>query len=231
MNENPPDADPTNVVPAIDPILNEPPAVDLVEPTTLEALPDTVFNPAYFRYNNITFILDVSSSMNGMGKLDLLKMSMIELAKILRQDDIISMIKFSADVETVLKGSRGDRKEEIISTVKGLKTSSYTAGGDAIKAAYKLNRKNYIEGGNNMVIMITDGVFNRGDKDYLETINENYEKYGIKFSVVGIKTSEYITKYMKTIVAEGEGDFVRILTINDAMHKLVDEIKRTSFRF
>lgn len=224
----------TQEVPVVeDPIVvNDPPVVDPpLEEKTLEELPDSVFTPGYFSFNNITFILDVSTSMNGMGKMDFLKMSMIELANILRPEDIVSMIKYSSEVETIMKGAHGDRKEEIIGTVKGLKTSGLTAGGDAIKAAYKLNRKNYIEGGNNIVIMITDGVFNRGDKDYLKTIKKFYASQGIKFSVVGIKTSDYITGHMKNIVKEGGGDFVRILTIQDAKSKLIQEIRRTSFKF
>ena len=215
-----------------EPVLNDPPVVnDPVEPVELTELPDTVFTPDYFKFNNITFILDVSSSMNGMGKMDLLKMSMIELAKTLRANDKVSMIKFSAEVEVLLEGISGAEEEQIVSTVKGLKTSSYTAGGDAIKMAYKLNRKHYIEGGNNMVIMITDGVFNRGDKDYLKTIKRYYNSQGVIFSVVGIKTSDYITDHMMNVVSNGGGDFVRILNIHDAQTKLIEEIRRTSFKF
>jgi Ca-activated chloride channel homolog len=231
INEDPPEEIPETVEPAHEPVVNEPPIEEPLEPTTLAELPDSVFTPGYFKYNNITFILDVSLSMNGMGKLDLLKLSMIELTKILRKEDVISMIKFSAEVETILPGASGESKEEIKSSVQSLKATSFTAGGDAIKVAYKLNRKNYIEGGNNMVIMITDGVFNRGDKNYLDVIKKNYDKYGIKFSVVGIKTSDYITKHMKTIVDVGAGDFIRILTVDDAMVKLIEEIKKNSFRF
>jgi Ca-activated chloride channel family protein len=220
--------------PAVDPPLDTNSVVESrppVEPTTLEELPDTVFTNDYFKYNNITFILDVSTSMSGMGKMDLMKMSMIELTKILRHPDMVSMIKYSSEVETILKGSHGDQKEEIISVVKGLKYSGMTAGGDAIKAAYKLNKKTYIENGNNMVIMITDGVFNKGDKDYLKTIEKNYENMGIKFSVVGIKTSDFITKHMLNVVSYGAGDFIRILSIDDAQAKLIEEIKRSSFKY
>jgi Ca-activated chloride channel family protein len=201
------------------------------EKKTLEELPDTVFTDDYFKYNNITFILDVSTSMAGMGKLDLMKMSMIELAKILRGNDVVSMIKYSSEVETILEGATGDEKQQIISTVKGLKYSGMTAGGDAIKAAYKLNRKTYIPEGNNMVIMITDGVFNKGDKNYLKTIEKYYESMGIKFSVVGIKTSDFITKHMLDVVSYGGGDFVRILDIDDAQESLIEEIRKSSFKF
>ena len=201
--------DPVDEPPVNDPIIVDEPPVDTVgtelpvEIVRLDEIPDTIWDPKYFKYNNITFILDVSSSMNGMGKMDLLKMSMIELAKILRGNDLISMVKFSENVETIMEGANGNQKEEIINTVKSLKTSSYTAGGDAIKEAYKVNKRNYIQGGNNMVIMITDGVFNRGDKDYLKTIERNYKNMGIKFCVVGIKTSEWTNKHLTNVVFSG----------------------------
>lgn len=226
--------DTTVITPQVDPvdqveIVEE--EIEEVEEIALEELPDTVFTNSYFKYNNITFILDVSTSMNGMGKMDLLKTSMIELAEILRSNDMVSMVKYSSEVEVILKNASGDNKEEIVNVVNGLKTSGMTAGGNAIKSAYKLNKKSHIEGGNNIVIMITDGVFNKGDKDYLKTIQKAYKANGTIFSVVGIKTSDYITKHMKNIVENGGGHFIRILNQEDAETKLIAEIKRTSFKF
>jgi Ca-activated chloride channel family protein len=236
IDHNPPSED-KDTIEVIDNNLpeqyNENPAVNSpeVDPIPLAELPDTIFNDSYFKYNNITFILDVSSSMNGMGKMDLMKMSMIELTNILRANDMISMIKYSSEVETILANTHGDQKEEIIEVVQSLKTFGMTAGGNAIKSAYKLNKKSFIPGGNNQVIMITDGVFNKGDKDYLKTIRNYYKSKGVKFSVVGIKTSDYITKHMKNIVEEGGGDFIRILDVEDAQNKLIEEIKKNSFKF
>lgn len=220
-----PQVDPVDEVEIVEEVVEE------VEEIALEELPDSVFTNSYFKYNNITFILDVSTSMNGMGKMNLLKTSMIELTEILRSNDIISMVKYSSEVEVILKNVSGDRKEEIVEVVNGLKTSGMTAGGNAIKSAYKLNKKTYIPEGNNIVIMITDGVFNKGDKDYLKTIQNTYKSKGTIFSVVGIKTSDYITKHMKNIVEKGGGHFIRILNEEDAKTKLIAEIKRTSFKF
>lgn len=120
INEDPPVEE---VVEENDPPVEEvveetpPPVEEVVEevappvtPTTLEELPDTVFTDDYFKFNNITFILDVSTSMSGMGKMDLMKMSMIELAKILRNNDVVSMIKYSSEVETILEGATGEKK-------------------------------------------------------------------------------------------------------------------------
>jgi len=235
IDPNVPDEDEDAEVVVVDPpeVPKDDPPVDIpsVDPVPLAELPDTVFTESYFKYNNITFILDVSSSMNGMGKMDLMKLSMIELTNILRPNDMVSMIKYSSEVETILTNTHGDQKEEIIEVVQDLRTFGMTAGGNAIKSAYKLNKKSYIEDGNNQVIMITDGVFNKGDKDYLKTIRNYYKSKGVKFSVVGIKTSDYITKHMKDIVEQGGGDFIRILDVEDAQNKLIEEIKKNSFKF
>lgn len=201
-----------------------------IDNTPLNELPDTLFDFAHFKYNNITFILDVSSSMNSSGKLDLLKVSMTELVKILRPEDLISVIKYSSSVSVVVDGLSGQDKEVILDRVAQLKTSSSTAGGDAIKMAYEMNDRVYAADRNNIVIMITDGAFNKGSMTYLETIAKNYQEKGIIFSVVGIHTSTYITEHMQEVVGAGGGSFIEVRNIVDAQTKIIEEIKRTSFR-
>jgi Ca-activated chloride channel homolog len=211
----------------------EPEIVTVIEPVIippLADLPDSVFDAGYFKYNNITFVLDASSSMNGMGKLDLLKMSMIELVKILRPEDNITVLKYAAEVDVILQHTSGDKKEEIIQVIKGIKTSGSTAGGDAIKTAYALNQEKHIYEGNNLIIMITDGLFNKGATDYESVIAGNYQQHGTRFSVVGIKTTSYVSEHMQDIVKLGGGDYVQINTIQDAQTKLIGEIRRTSYK-
>lgn len=196
----------------------------------LAAIPDSTFDPSYFKYSNITFILDASSSMNAYGKLDLLKMSMIELVKILRTEDNITILKYAAEVDIILEHTSGDKKEEIINTIKGIKTSGSTAGGDAIKTAYALNNEKYKHDGNNLVIIITDGLFNAGAKDYDAVIAQHYKNHGTIFSVVGIKTTSYIAEHLKLVAQKGGGDFIPVNNIQDAQENLVNELKRTAYK-
>jgi len=233
LNEEPEEEDiivetpPADTIPEVVEEIEEPIVLD---DTPLEELPDTLFDVQHFKMNNITFILDVSSSMNSHGKLDLLKLSMTELVEILRPNDLISIIKYSSSVSVVADGMNGTEKENIKARVAKLRTSASTAGGDAIKVAYAMNRRVYSPKRNNIVIMITDGAFNKGSKDYLEIIAKNYQEKGIIFSVVGIKTSSYITEHMRNIVNEGGGDFIEVRNVEDAKTKIIKEIKRTSFR-
>lgn len=78
--------------------------------------------------------------------------------------------------------------------------------------------------------MITDGLFNKGAMDYESVIASNYQNYGTRFSVVGIKTTDYVTEHMQEIVKLGGGDFIQVHTIEDAQAKIVNEIRRTSYK-
>ncbi|MBI3134884.1 MAG: VWA domain-containing protein [Bacteroidetes bacterium] len=217
---------PEDSVPEItEPVIIEP---EIIPPLT--AIPDTLLDPDYFKYSNITFILDASSSMNSSGKMELLKLSMIELVKMLRPEDNITVLKYAAEVDLVLQHTSGDKKDEIIAAIKGIKTSGSTAGGDAIKTAYAMNREKFIAGGNNLIIIITDGVFNKGATDYDATIESNFKTYGTRFSVVGIKTTDFVAEHMQNIVKLGGGEFIEINTVSDAQTKLISEIRRTAYK-
>jgi Ca-activated chloride channel family protein len=201
---------------------------EIIPPLT--EIPDSILDPGYFKFSNITFILDASSSMNSYGKLDLMKMSMIELVKILRPDDNVTVLKYAAEAQVLLEHVSGAQKEEIISVIKGIKTSGSTAGGDAIKVAYALNQQRHLHDGNNLVIMITDGVFNKGSTDYDATIENYFKSDGTRFSVVGIKTTDFVAEHMQAIVTKGGGDFIEIHTVHDAQTKLIAEIRRTAYK-
>lgn len=215
------------VVEVEEPIVENTPPKDT---TKIDDLPPTNFDKSHFAPNNIVFIVDVSSSMNGMGKLDLMKLSMIELTKVLRPEDKVSLIAYSGHVHILLEDVSAMQKDDIIEQVQSLQAKGYTAGGDAIKEGYRLAEKHYIEGGNNLIFMVTDGAFNKGDKNFKHLISKSYNKKDIKFSVVGIKTTDFLTTEMKSLSHLGGGEYVRIITIDDAKNKLFEEVRRTSFR-
>jgi len=213
-----------------EPEVEEPALIEPVIIPPLTEIPDTILDPGYFKYSNITFVLDASSSMNAYGKMDLLKLSMIELVKILRPDDNVTVLKYAAEVDMILNHTSGDKKEEIIAAIKGIKTSGSTAGGDAIKTAYRMNSEKFINGGNNLIIMITDGLFNAGAKDYEATIEQGFKSNGTRFTVVGIKTTDYVSDLMQDVVKKGGGSFIEIHSVYDAQTKLISEIRRTAYK-
>jgi len=180
-----------------------------------------------FKSNNIIFLLDVSTSMNSDGKLDLLKASLIEMVKKLSENDTITLISYSTFSKVIIEGISAKEKDLLIETIKGIKAQGMTAGGDGMKLAYRQGREHFIKGGNNQVIMATDGKFNRGNMNLDKLVEKNYKR-GIGLTVLGIKNKPEDAESMSAIAQIGGGRFLLIQNYEDSKEMLVSEIKRTS---
>jgi uncharacterized protein YegL len=187
---------------------------------------ETPVKPVY-KSNNIVFLLDVSTSMNKEGKLDLLKASLIEMVNGLRPEDRITLISYSTFSKVILDGTSGSEKELLIQKIKAIRAQGVTAGGDGMKLAYKQAKRNYIEGGNNQVIMATDGKFNRGATNLDRLVTKNYQR-GIGITVLGIKNKPENADEMQSIANLGGGNYLAIENYEDSKQLLINEIKRTS---
>lgn len=177
--------------------------------------------------NNIVFLLDVSSSMNQGGKLDLLKSSMIELTYTLRDVDKITIVAYSTFSNVLLETTTGDQKDKIIEAIKGIKANGLTAGGDGMKLAYKQAYKNFIDDGNNQVIMATDGDFNRGTTN-VDKLVVKYIKKGVKISVLGIKNKAMHAKDMQEIAELGKGHYLFVDNYTVSKTILIEELRKQS---
>lgn len=191
---------------------------------TLNSIPEK--KPRY-KSNNIVFLLDVSTSMNSEGKLDLLKSSLIEMVKKLSENDTITLISYSTFSKVIVEGISAKEKQVLIETIKEIKAQGMTAGGDGMKLAYRQGRAHFIEGGNNQVIMATDGKFNKGNMNLDRLVKKNYER-GIGLTVLGIKNKPEDAESMSSIAQIGGGRFLLIQNYEDSKEILISEIKRTS---
>ncbi len=187
------------------------------------------FNSENYLPNNIVFLLDVSTSMKYNGKLELLKASMQELAKLIRPSDKVTIIGYSSTATVLLNTTYGNNKDTLKSTISGLTTKGLTAGGKGLKLACKQAMQQYINNGNNQVIIATDGDFNQGDEN-VNRIAKKYRKCGLKISVVGIKTKPEPEKNMLLLAKNGGGNYLPINGYKSATFSLVNEIKINSFK-
>jgi Ca-activated chloride channel family protein len=110
--------------------------------------------------SNLVFLLDVSGSMNSADKLGLLKKGLGLLIDQLREEDRIAIVVYAGAAGVVLKSTKGDKKEEFKRVLNQLSAGGSTAGSAGIQLAYKIAEKNFIEGGNNRILLATDGDFN-----------------------------------------------------------------------
>ncbi len=187
------------------------------------------FNKENYLPNNIVFLLDVSTSMKYNGKLELLKASMQELADLIRPIDKVTIIGYSSTATVLLNTTYGSSKDTLKSTISNLKTKGLTAGGEGLKLACKKAMEQYIDNGNNQVIIATDGDFNQGNEN-VNRLAKKYKKCGLLISIVGIKAKLEPEENMKLLAKNGGGNYLPINNYKKATFSLVNEIKINSFK-
>lgn len=188
------------------------------------------FDDSYFKPINVVFVLDVSSSMKQVDKIELMKYSLFQLTDMLRPQDKIGIVTYADDARVLLKSTKGNLKDDIKKEVGALKAFGYTSGGSGIKLGYKEAKKSLIADGTNHVIVITDGAFNRNSDDYKRYIKK-YKKKGINMSIVGIKNKDVAEEKMRAVAELAGGHFVGIQKLADAQNNLKQEIRRLAYRY
>jgi Ca-activated chloride channel family protein len=179
--------------------------------------------------NNLVFLLDVSGSMNSPSKLPLLKAAFRLLINELRSEDHVAMVVYAGAAGLVLPSTPGDRKSEILDALETLEAGGSTAGGAGIQLAYEIARDSYVEGGNNRVILATDGDFNVGtssDAALVRLIEEKREQ-GTFLTVLGFGTGNLKDAKMEQLADHGNGNFAYIDNVLEARKVLVTELGGT----
>ena len=187
------------------------------------------FDAAHFKPINVVFVLDVSSSMKQVDKIELMKYSLFQLTDMLRPQDKIGIVTYASDARVLLNTTSGDQKERIKKEVTELKAFGYTAGGSGIKLGFREAKRAMIPNGKNQVIVITDGAFNRNSEDYKKYV-KRYLKKGIYMSVVGVKNKSVDEQEMREAAALGGGHYVPIMKLSDAQHNLKQEIRMLTYK-
>lgn len=181
--------------------------------------------------SNLTFLIDVSGSMDYYNKLPLVIESLKLLVNNLRTEDKVSIVVYAGNAGLVLPPTTGDEKEEIIDALSKLKAGGSTAGGQGIELAYKTNLENFVKNGNNRVILCTDGDFNVGvsSDDALIRLIEEKRNLGIFLTVLGYGQGNYQDAKMQKLANKGNGNHAYIDDLNEAKKVLVNEFGGTLF--
>jgi len=179
--------------------------------------------------SNLVFLLDVSGSMHSPDKLPLLKTAFRMLVDQLRPRDRVAMVVYAGAAGLVLPSTPGSQKDEILAAIDGLQAGGSTAGGAGLKLAYKVAAENHVRGGNNRVILATDGDFNVGassDAEMVRLIEEKREQ-GTFLTVLGFGTGNLKDSKMEQIADHGNGNFAYIDNALEARKVLVSEMGGT----
>jgi len=168
--------------------------------------------------NNLVFLIDVSGSMNPANRLPLLKQAFKYLVDQLRPQDRVAIVVYAGAAGLVLESTTGAEKAKITSAIDMLQAGGSTAGGAGIKLAYKIAQQNYIHGGNNRVIIGTDGDFNVGvsSTSELKKLIEQKRESGVYLTILGFGMGNYKDGRMKELSMAGNGNYAYIDNIMEA---------------
>lgn len=181
--------------------------------------------------SNLVFLIDVSGSMMDENKLPLVRSSMKLLVDQLRQQDKVAIVVYAGSAGQVLPSTNGYEKTKIKDAIDKLEAGGSTAGGEGIKLAYRIAKENFVEDGNNRVILCTDGDFNVGvtSNDALERLIEEERKSGVFLTVLGYGTGNYQDSKMQRLANKGNGNHAYIDNLVEARKVLVSEFGGTLF--
>ncbi|RZJ43810.1 MAG: VWA domain-containing protein [Chryseobacterium sp.] len=168
--------------------------------------------------SNLVFLIDVSGSMADENKLPLLKESLKILLNQLRPQDRVGIVVYAGSAGVVLPSTSASDKNTIMQAFNKLQAGGSTAGGEGIELAYKLAKENFIKGGNNRVVLATDGDFNVGVSSAanLETLIEEKRKSGIFLTCLGYGMGNYKDNKMETLADKGNGNYAYIDNLQEA---------------
>ena len=181
--------------------------------------------------SNLVFLIDVSGSMSAYNKLPLLKQSFRILVDKLRPQDRVAMVVYAGAAGLVLNSTSGKQKTKIINALDKLSAGGSTAGGAGINLAYKVAKENFIDGGNNRVILATDGDFNIGASSdaAMERLIEEKRDDGVFLTVLGFGMGNYKDSKMEKLSNAGNGNYAYIDNILEAKKMFGHELWGTLF--
>jgi Ca-activated chloride channel family protein len=171
---------------------------------------------------NLVFLVDVSGSMNQPSKLGLVKYSLMQLLRSLRDEDTLSIVTYASRDEVVLPPTPVSHRGEILEALARLEAGGSTAGADGINTAYELAQDAFIDDGINRVVLCTDGDFNVGVRDEaLVELVESWRDRGVFLSVLGYgNPNRFNDSFLEQLSNRAEGNYSFIDSRNEALRVL-----------
>lgn len=181
--------------------------------------------------SNLVFLIDVSGSMDLPNRLPLLKEAFQLLVKNLRSEDKVSIVTYGGTVGVWMQPTSGAEKEKISKAIEELTANGDTPGEAAIRMAYKVAESTFIKGGNNRIILATDGDFNVGQKseEDLEELISKEKQSGVFLTCLGVGMGNYKDSKIEVLSKKGNGNFAYIDDVREAEKVLVTEFTQTLY--
>jgi len=188
-------------------------------------------DPARIPPANLVLLIDISGSMDLPNKLPLLKSAFRLLVNNLRDIDTLSIVTYGGSVAVSMGPTSGAEKKKILEAIEDLAPGGATPGEAGIRAAYRVAKSQLIKGGNNRVILATDGDFNEGEtsEEELEKLVSQYRDWGVYLTCLGVGMGNYKDSKLEALAKKGNGNFAYLDDEREAEKVLVREFTQTVY--
>jgi Ca-activated chloride channel family protein len=181
--------------------------------------------------SNLVFLIDISGSMDMPNRLPLLKSAFRLLVNNLRDKDSVAIVVYGGTVGIMLNTTSGAEKEKIMKTIDELEPGGATPGASGVSLAYSVAKNHFIKGGNNRVILATDGDFNVGLKTEaeLDELISRHRQSGIYLTCLGVGMGNYKDSKIQTLARKGNGNFAYLDNFQEAEKVMLKEFTGTLY--
>ncbi len=174
----------------------------------------------------LTFVIDISGSMQGENRLGLVKQALELLVEQLREGDRVGIAVYGSNGAVHMEHRDASSKAQILEAIRNLESGGSTNAEEGLKIGYQMATRAFIEGHTNRVILCSDGVANvgaTGPGGILKTIVENRRK-GITLSSLGFGMGNMNDHLMEQLGDKGDGHYAYIDTLDEARRMFVDNL-------
>jgi Ca-activated chloride channel family protein len=178
---------------------------------------------------SLTFVIDVSGSMEMDNRLGLVKRSLELLVEQLRRDDTVSIVVYGSGAQLVLEPTSGANKDAILSAIYSLRPAGSTNAEAGIRLGYRMALNAYMPDGINRLILCSDGVANVGNTEAQVILGEvrSYVEEGVTLTTIGFGMDNYNDTLMEQLADNGNGFYAYVDDMDEARRLFVDEITGT----
>ncbi len=177
----------------------------------------------------LTFLVDTSGSMNKADRIGLIKKSLSMLMRKLSPNDLVAIVQYGSDARLLLEHTPASEQKKILNTIKAMQCNGSTNLERGMKRAYQVAASSFVGGGENRVLLLSDGVATLGAdsaEDILKDV-EKYKKQGITCSVFGFGMATYDDAMLEKLANRGDGSYMFIDSEDEARRVFVDDLAAT----
>ena len=178
---------------------------------------------------SLTFVVDVSGSMDMENRLGLVKESLKLLVDRMRSDDLVTIVAYGSEAYTVLEPTYGDHKRRIVDAIDSMQISGSTNANAGLTLGYQWAMEYFRPEAINRLILCSDGVANVGVTDaagILENVH-GYTERGVTLTTIGVGMGNFNDVLMEQLADKGDGNYYYVDELGEAKRVFVDQLTST----